>query len=57
MCLMIFLEFSLLSVTTLLAILSNVTGFTKADQIVTRTKIQIINDTLMHCPETSTTWL
>ena len=38
-----------------------VTGFTKTDQNVTRTEIQImsynINDSLMHCPEASTAWL
>ena len=36
-----------------------VTGFTKTDQIVTRTEFKFKsnnNDTLMHCPEASTTW-
>ena len=40
---------------------SIMTGIIKTDQIVTSTEIEIkafnVNDTLIHCPETSSTWL
>ena len=34
-----------------------VTGFMKTDHNVTRTEIQIMYDSLMHRPRTSTAWL